>query len=215
MATASALRIPYAWVEQTRQGGKVVLPLVGSFGRAAFTCLIVGDDGTAHGRFHSGASFMRLRQQRDEAALWRVWSPRSAAYYDAARYDAARYDGNLEGVAITTTEVYRPEPFTTFEAGFAFGVRLPGWYVRSRKERDGFVLMMSHFASGSWATVIPGTEEHRVYYEGPRRLWEELEAAYQWWTGAGRPDHTRFGVTVTREGQSFWLDTPDQFVSSM
>jgi protein-L-isoaspartate O-methyltransferase len=203
MCTASALRVPYAWVEQTRPGGRVVLPLAGSFKRGAFLCLIVGDDGTARGRFHGGASFMRLRNQRDDKGLWRVWSPESAEYYDE----------DPDDVQVTTTRAYHPEPFTDFEAGFAFGARLPGW-VAGRRRMDG-ILLMSHSASGSWATVVPGEEEHRVYHEGPRRLWEELEAAYQWWTDAGRPDHTRFGMTVTSDGQTFWLDTPDQMVSSV
>jgi hypothetical protein len=51
-----------------------------------------------------------------------------------------------------------------------------------------------------------------VRHVGPRRLWDELEAAYRWWTDAGRPEHTRFGVTVSRDGQTFWLDSPDQIV---
>ncbi|SBW26417.1 hypothetical protein FDG2_4901 [Candidatus Protofrankia californiensis] len=73
---------------------------------------------------------------------------------------------------------------------------------------------MSHFDSGSWATVTSGTDGHKVYHYGPRRLWEELEAAYEWWTGAGRPNHSRFGLTVTPEAQTFWLDTPEKLVSS-
>ncbi len=200
MCTAGALRVPYAWVEQTRPGGRIVLPVVGGLGRGAFACLDVGGDGSARGRFHGGASFMRLRNQRDARGLWRVFSPDSAAYYDE----------DPDDVQVTTTRAYHPEPFTDFEAGFALGARLPGW-VAGRRVMDG-LLLLSHSASGSWATVVPGEGEHRVYHEGPRRLWEEFEAAYQWWTDAGKPDHTRFGLTVTAEGQEFWLDTPDQIV---
>jgi hypothetical protein len=72
--------------------------------------------------------------------------------------------------------------------------------------------MMSHFASGSWATILPCDGEYRVYFQGRRRLWEELDAAHRWWARAGRPDHARFGLTVTPEGQTFWLDTPDNAV---
>jgi hypothetical protein len=39
-----------------------------------------------------------------------------------------------------------------------------------------------------------------------------LEAAYRWWLDAGRPDHTRFGLTVTKDGQHVWLDSPNQIV---
>jgi hypothetical protein len=117
---------------------------------------------------------------------------------------------------ITTTRLLPSEPFTEFEAGFAFGARLPGWVRGYRKEDDGStVLRVSHLASGSWASLITGTDgEHEVCQYGPRRLWGELEGAYQWWTDTGRPDHTRFGLTVTHDGQMFWLDTPDQVTSA-
>ena len=96
------------------------------------------------------------------------------------------------------------EPFTHFSAAFALGLLLPGLNV-GRRPHDKVVLL-SHRASSSWATVIPGEHESSVYFEGPRRLWEDLETAWRWWVDAGRPDHTRFGLTVARIGQSFWLD---------
>jgi hypothetical protein len=139
---------------------------------------------------------MRLRNQRDDKALWRVW--------------------NQEGAQVTTTTLFPREPFIEFEAGFALGLRLRGWVAGKRQDEDGTaIFMMSHLGSDSWATVTSsGSEQHRVAYDGPRRLWEELQTAYRWWTDAGRPDHTRFGVTITPEGQTFWLDSPSQAVSS-
>ena len=196
IATASASEVPHAWVEQARPGGRIVLPLAGSFERQAFLCLTVHGDGTARGRFHGGAAFMRLRNQRDDEALW------------------GRGDGDGQ---VTTTRLYPREPFTEFEAGFAFGARLPGCVTGWRKQDDGTrILRLSHVDSGSWATLTPGTGEQestRCCQDGPRRLWDELEVAYRWWADAGRPDPTRFGVTVTPEGQTFWLDDPDQVVS--
>ncbi|WP_241255863.1 rRNA adenine N-6-methyltransferase family protein [Candidatus Protofrankia californiensis] len=195
MATASALQIPYAWVEQTRPGGRIVLPLVsGFFECQAFLCLTVDGDGTAQGRFHDVAGFMRLRNQRDDAALW---------------------GDNEDDARITTTRLYPRAPFTEFEAGFALGLMLPGWVAGQREACDGTeILRVSHFASGSWASFSSGTDEHEVRQYGPRRLWDELEAAYDRWLRAGRPDHTRFGATITPEGQSFWLDVPEQVVSA-
>lgn len=44
---------------------------------------------------------------------------------------------------------------------------------------------------------------------GPRRLWDEATAAYDWWVSAGRPDYHHFGLTVTPDGgQHAWLDSP-------
>lgn len=48
----------------------------------------------------------------------------------------------------------------------------------------------------------------RVWQSGPRRLWDEVEAAFHWWAGRGRPGHTRFGLPVTAEGERVWLDDP-------
>jgi protein-L-isoaspartate O-methyltransferase len=193
IVTAGVYEVPYAWVAQTRLGGKIVLPLAGSFQSGTLACLTVYEDGIARGRFHGDAAFMYLRNQRRDEALW---------------------ENNEDNVQITTTRLHPREPFTEFEAGFAIGTRILGCVTGRREEADGTaILRLSHFDSGSWASFIPGTDEHEVWQYGPRRLWDELEAAYQWWTKAGRPDHTRFGLTVTPEGQMFWLDTPDQVVS--
>jgi protein-L-isoaspartate(D-aspartate) O-methyltransferase len=193
IATASALTVPYAWVEQTRAGGLIVLPLSGSFNRGAFVRLTATEHGTAHGKFHGTASFMRLREQRGDEALWRIWDNQDAA--------------------VTTTDHYPEEPFSRYEAAFALGILLRGWTTAQRVKRSGAILLMSHYDSDSWATVTPkGDGEYVVHHEGPRRLWEELHAAYQWWLDAGRPDHTRFGLTVTKAAQDVWLDSPDQVV---
>jgi protein-L-isoaspartate(D-aspartate) O-methyltransferase len=194
IATASALEVPHAWVEQTRPGGRIVLILAGGFQSGTLARLTVHPDGTARGRFHGKAPFMRLRNQRDDAFGWRLW--------------------DRDGVGTTQTPLFPREPFVDFDAGFAFGALLPGWVTRSRREADGtMILMMSHAGSGSWAVITSGTDGHEVCHEGPRRLWEELAAAHRWWTGAGRPGHSRFGVTVGPEGQTFWLDAPDHVVS--
>jgi hypothetical protein len=64
-------------------------------------------------------------------------------------------------------------------------------------------------ADGSHARRHP---DGTVTETGPRRLWAALEAAHRAFTEAGRPDLTRFGLTVTGPGardQRLWLDAPD------
>jgi hypothetical protein len=47
-----------------------------------------------------------------------------------------------------------------------------------------------------------------VHQSGPRRLWDEVEAAYRWWVDVGRPGVERFGLDVGPEGEYAWLDSP-------
>ena len=46
----------------------------------------------------------------------------------------------------------------------------------------------------------------------PRRLWDEAVAAYDWWYDHNKPDLTRFGMTMTTDTQTVWLDDPNTIV---
>jgi protein-L-isoaspartate O-methyltransferase len=196
IGTASAITVPFAWVEQTRSGGRIVLPVAGSFGREAFVCLTVTGDGAASGLFYGDSAFMRLRNQRDGLFFW--WSKETSLRKRMSR-------------------VFPVELFDNFDAGFAVGVLCPGWRAVKRTERGVTFLQVSEFASKSGASIAaddPGAddEDFEIIQYGPRNLWDELAAAYQWWIDADRPDHTRFGLTVTKVSQDVWLDSPDQIV---
>jgi protein-L-isoaspartate O-methyltransferase len=65
--TCGVREVPYAWVEQTRPGGVIVLPWMSSPDSGQLTCLTVHDDGTAVGRFYGEVNFMMLRTQRFHA----------------------------------------------------------------------------------------------------------------------------------------------------
>lgn len=105
VVTASVHTLPYAWVEQTRPGGLIVVPWAATFHPdGPLATLTVRDDGTAEGRFIGPGFYMPVRDQR-----------------------------------------------------------LP-------------------------QTLLHETEER--------------------WTKAGRPDCTRYGITVTPEGQHIWVDSP-------
>ncbi|MFE6158491.1 hypothetical protein ACFQ7F_06160 [Streptomyces sp. NPDC056486] len=51
-------------------------------------------------------------------------------------------------------------------------------------------------------------EPAQVWQSGARQLWDEAESAYRWWVDKGKPGYDRFGLTVTAEGQSVWVDDP-------
>lgn len=68
---------------------------------------------------------------------------------------------------------------------------------------------------GSWAACdfTPGSTEFEVTQYGRRRLWDEVSGAYLWWLSVGRPEQGRFGLTVSADAQTVWLDHPKHRVS--
>jgi protein-L-isoaspartate O-methyltransferase len=202
VSTAAVHRVPYAWVAQTAPGGRVVTPWATAFHSGALLRLRVLADGTARGRFGGDTAFMWVRDQR----------PPHGSVEERVRPD--------HGAAASTTRLHPYEPVGGFSASFAIGVRVPG--MTSTLVHDGddpasgrYTVHLMDPGSGAWATwrVEPGADAHPVRQHGTRRLFDELAAAYQWWDGAGRPDHTRFGLTVTPGGQAVWLDDPARVVA--
>lgn len=63
MATASTNTVPYAWVEQTVDGGLIVVPYSGEHCGGALLVL-TASGGTARGRAEDEAHFMPMRGQR-------------------------------------------------------------------------------------------------------------------------------------------------------
>lgn len=190
LATAAARHVPYAWVEQTRPGGRIVIPWRNSY-TSSLLHLDVADDRTASGRFGGDIAFMWLRGQRPGG-----WP--------------GRHGEEIE----TPLALWPSEPI----GNLAVGLHLPDCYTVYRPDDDGqtyhFTVRIMHPGSGSWARVEvePDREVDYVYQGGPRKLWDEVEAAHAWWVDAGRPEDNRFGLTVTPDEQWTWLDTPDHRV---
>lgn len=196
IATAAVRQVPYAWVEQCAPGGVILTPWGTAFDNGALVRLAVEADGTAAGRFvDNTVAFMWLRDQR----VAHTAPPR-----------------DMTGAAESTTTLH-PDAvaWDDYDATFAIGLRLPDVTVRFVDADDGSDDFTFWALSGpSWCRVdvIAGAAEHRVRLAGPRRLWDEIEAAYRWWVDARRPPTSRFGLTVGPNGQHVWLDTPDGVV---
>lgn len=65
IATCALRYVPHALVRQVRAGGIVVAPLARDFWSGALVRLDVQEDGTAHGPFCGGASYMPMRAHRE------------------------------------------------------------------------------------------------------------------------------------------------------
>ncbi|MGI5292630.1 methyltransferase domain-containing protein [Nonomuraea polychroma] len=198
--TCGVRDIPYAWVEQTRPGGIIALPYMPAptaeqGGQQLL--LTVLDDGTAIGRFHGRASFMMLRSQRRQLEP----GDESGGQLSTTRFDprtlldlTGRYDGAVLMLAALA----------------------PTITVDSRQERRedgtwGHTVRLYDLAGGSWAVceTSPDAAEFEVTQYGDRDLWEELQGAYLAWVRAGQPSRERFGMTVTAQEQTIWLDQPN------
>ncbi|MGW5417115.1 protein-L-isoaspartate O-methyltransferase family protein [Actinomadura geliboluensis] len=71
IATAAARTIPYTWVEQTRDGGRLVVPYSGPECAGALLVLDIAG-GTATGRAVGDAFFMPLRGQKQPQSVLRA-----------------------------------------------------------------------------------------------------------------------------------------------
>ncbi|MEE1825838.1 methyltransferase domain-containing protein [Streptomyces sp. BE20] len=197
IATCSLLEIPPAWLAQTAPGGIILAPFGAEYGGEQIVRLTVSGDGSsASGRFTRSSAFMRLRQQRTDR-------PPFEDYLHGEPWPA----GGVRG----TTALAPPDTGGWFEQ-FVIGCGVPGAFWRAERYEDGaYTLWVYSRDTLSWASADyeRGRTEYEVYQSGPRRLWDEVEAAWRWWDDRGRPGLDRFGLTATRDGHTVWLDGPD------
>src|SRR5690606_40228671 len=86
--------------------------------------------------------------------------------------------------------------------------------VRERRH----VLELDDGATKSFARVHADPTSSKpwtVRQLGPRRLWDEVEAAYDWWHDNGEPGMDRFGMSCTPFTQWLWLDTDENIVREL
>ncbi|MFJ3220307.1 methyltransferase domain-containing protein [Kitasatospora sp. NPDC086801] len=196
IATCSLLEIPPAWLEQTVPGGIIVAPFGTEYGGEQIVRLTMSEDGSsASGRFTGGSAFMRLRQQRTDR-------PPFEDYLHGQEWPA-------DGVRSTTG--LSPRATGGWFEQFVIGAAVPATFWRTERYDNGaYTLWLYSRDTLSWASADYERDrtEYEVYQSGPRRLWDEVEAAWRWWDGHGRPGFDRFGLTVTAGSHTVWLDSP-------
>ncbi|MFD0383374.1 hypothetical protein ACFQ2B_16395 [Streptomyces stramineus] len=109
-------------------------------------------------------------------------------------------DDEPDRASSTSTD---PRVLTAPEARFAIGLRVP-----CRYGTDEHGVHLTDGQSSASVRYEPEGSVFRVRQGGPRDLWEEVQAAYHWWTEHGKPGFTRFGATVEDGRQWAWLDDP-------
>ncbi|MFE6975681.1 methyltransferase domain-containing protein [Streptomyces sp. NPDC057682] len=203
IATCGVRQLPYAWVAQTRPGGVIVAPWGTAFTNTdgIVRLRVEADGGSASGRFTGPAEFMKLRAQRSVPIHHEAYArqlPDAAASMEPG--DAVR-DLAASGRFGALT--------------FALGLRVRDCTHTAASKRDGARPHWFYSLSDrSWACALltDGKEPARVWQQGPRRLWDEVRAAHDWWVGRGRPGWGRFGLTVSGGGERVWVDEAGCFV---
>ncbi|MCX2184248.1 methyltransferase [Streptomyces sp. SKN60] len=200
-ATCSVRSVPRAWVQQTRPGGVVLTPWESPWICYGLLRLEVSDRGDASGRFSPHSAFMLMRGQRTDLRIFR----------DVVRDDHRPDESwtTLSPWAVTGDD---------WAAQFAVGLQLRDvwrtWHDNPDVEGVASRLWVATTDATSWAAVDwDGQSDDRftVWQHGPRRLWNEVEAAYVWWEHVGRPGPERFGLTTTPDAAEWaWLDSPDR-----
>jgi protein-L-isoaspartate O-methyltransferase len=192
--TCGVRAVPYAWVEQSRPGGIIVAPWNPGWAYGHLLRLVVAGD-HAVGELVGSARYMMMRSQR---------------------HPRPRREGTQPQESVTLLDP-RSVVLDSYGCDVALAALLPG-VVSAYDHGEGGELQLRMWDGGSsWATAeyVPGRREFPVLQHGARRLWEETAEAYLTWIGWGRPDRTRFGLTVTADGQHMWRDTPDRRVSPL
>ena len=205
LTTASVREtVPWAWLEQTRSGGLIITPWGTDYCNGVMLTLRVADDHTATGRFSGDLAFMRLRSQRR-----RFYEPDQA---------------EIQHADVTTTEVHGWDFFRMInsdQAAFAIGLKVPGCSLAVELNKfgaDHHLLELDDITTRSWAQLdaaLTSPDKLVVRQLGPRRLWDEAEAAYDWWYEHDQPGLARFGMTMTVNTQTVWLDDPSTVVRGL
>ncbi|MFD6587599.1 methyltransferase domain-containing protein [Streptomyces anulatus] len=203
VATCSVRSVPRPWLAQVEPGGVILTPWESPWICYGLLRLTVKDDGSAVGSFSPHSAFMLMRGERTSLRIFRdVVSDDHQPDESTSTLPPWRVTG--EDLAVQ----------------FAMGLQLRDvwwtWHENPDVEGVATRLWVATTDATSWAAVDwDGRSEDRftVRQHGPRRLWNEVEAAHSWWQLHDRPGPERFGLTVTASGQSVWLDSPGRLVT--
>ncbi|MCZ1011879.1 methyltransferase domain-containing protein [Streptomyces lydicus] len=188
ISTFAVEEVPWAWVEQTVPGGRIVTP----WGRLGHVALTVAPDGqSATGWVQGLATFMPVRGT-DQGLEWdQVRGSRPPAVEEPFTWELQKLHQDSSLL-------------------FALRVIAPDIRVRTRAD-EGTVTTWLHDGCTSWALIVSGEDGGSAVARqgGPRRLAAELEAAWHGWTTVGTPSLYDFGMTRTRDEQYIWAFDPE------
>ncbi|WP_331767740.1 methyltransferase domain-containing protein [Embleya sp. NBC_00896] len=188
VATYAVERVPRAWIEQTTPGGDIVFPWT----RLGYFALTVAKDGrSATGWLHGLAQFMNARDTPATPTHRQVRADRDPDHEHLLSRDLRPLHKNAHLL-------------------WALRLALPDVLFDTSVDADG-VNARLHDGTESWATVSALPDGRTIASQGgPRRLVDELEAAWDAWIAAGAVGLYDHGMTVAPDGEQFvWAGDPD------
>ncbi|AOS61629.1 methyltransferase domain-containing protein [Actinoalloteichus hymeniacidonis] len=195
IATCSLPSIPWAWAEQVREGGLVLVDLKPST-HAGNLVLLTRHADRFEGRFlPQWAGFMAMRNT-DRAP------------------EATGFVGEVNASRRSSTRL-EPTPWSSLVPWFLAQTRFPGEVAFGYRGATSSGPEWAVFSTpdGSWSAVGMQADENgrrETRQGGPVPLWDAFDEIHATWDALGGPAWDRLGLTVTPdERHRIWLDEPE------
>jgi methyltransferase of ATP-grasp peptide maturase system len=196
IATCAVTQVPWAWAEQTVEGGLVLVD-VKLHAAVGNLVLLRRLPDRLEGKFDAGtATFMQMRSPS-------VVSPASAS----------RVRRDHSAARVRTADEPETALWENPPLWFLIHAREPGrieFGYTQDPETGGPGAEFYVASDGSWCELTTLSDESRQVHEGgPHRLWTHIEDTIRQWRQLGQPGWDRLGLTVLADGiQRVWVDEP-------
>jgi len=191
IATCSVPRVAWAWAEQLTHGGKLLADV--KFGAGAGNLVLLHrHHDRLEGRFtRRWAAFMAMRHDGDPTP---GWQPKAETSH--------------QRITTAPAQPWNTDRVVWLLACLALPAHLLHGYILDPATRTPTAATLSA-PDGSWCEIDLTTTDNglrQIREGGPTPLWVHVEHAYQHWHHWGQPSWERFGLTVTTDTQTVWLD---------
>jgi protein-L-isoaspartate O-methyltransferase len=189
IATVGIRRVPPCWLTAVKPDGLILANLYSDLASDAIFALTVSDDGTASGHAPIGGTFMPTRDNI---------MPFNFTLHDNT-------EGERNPTDLSSDSLTEFGSFYLFVSLMMRDVQLHYFPTNTGTLRPGLL-----GRDRSWAYELDGTAIH----SGPRQLWAELENVRTLWQDHGNPGRDRLGLTVAKDQQSLWIDSPEHVIQA-
>ncbi|GAA2274496.1 methyltransferase domain-containing protein [Kitasatospora cystarginea] len=188
-ATYAVETVPFGWIEATKPGGRIVYP----WGRLGHVALTIAADGhSASGWVQGLGMFMADRSTP---------APRAASGWSG--YTAVRGPAEPETECTVARDLLPLNE--NWDLKFGLRVAVPHAQVTTSTGENGTSAWIHD--SHSWAALVAQQDGTALLHQGgPRRLGDQVLAAWDQWNELGQPSRYDYGITVTQSEQWAWLN---------